>query len=163
MNRALLIGIGAVTILCAAFVAGLLPPIAEANAAASQPSLQPGQRCTRFADKKPKKTDPAPGTRCTRFYAKHKRGKFFANMPPTVGLTASAAIGGRSEVSALATDPDGDTLLYTYSTTGGRINGEGPKASWDLSSVASGTYTLTVEVDDGCGCIAYNSTNVTVP
>src|SRR5207244_6476779 len=65
-------------------------------------------------------------------------------------------------LTTVATDPDGDTLLYTYSTTGGRISGDGPNVTWDLSGVAPGTYTSTVEVDDGCGCIAFSSTTVTV-
>ncbi|MGB8507046.1 MAG: hypothetical protein WCD76_01445, partial [Pyrinomonadaceae bacterium] len=69
---------------------------------------------------------------------------------------------GTVALSANATDPDGDTLLYTYSTTGGRVTGDGPNAQLDLTGAAPGTYTVTVEVDDGCGCIAFNSTTVTV-
>jgi hypothetical protein len=106
----------------------------------------------------------------------------FPNQPPTVTLSASssrvvlAAECGAGEdpdpsctptdsnvkLSATATDPDGDTLLYTYSTTGGRVSGDGPNATLDLTGVAPGTYTVTVEVDDGCGCIAFTSTTVTV-
>jgi len=66
------------------------------------------------------------------------------------------------QLSANATDPDGDTLLYTYTTTGGRVTGDGANVSWDLSGVQPGTYTATVEVDDGCGCVAFSSTTVTV-
>jgi hypothetical protein len=61
-----------------------------------------------------------------------------------------------------ASDPDGDTLLYTYSSTGGRITGEGPNVTWDLTGAQAGTYTATVEVDDGCGCVSFSSTTVTV-
>jgi hypothetical protein len=106
----------------------------------------------------------------------------FPNNPPTVTLTASSSTvtlpaectgtdkpdpnctptAGTVNLSANATDPDGDTLLYTYSTTGGRITGDGPNATLDLTGVAPGTYTVTVEVDDGCGCIAFTSTTVTV-
>jgi len=106
----------------------------------------------------------------------------FPNQPPTVTLTAAssrvvlAAECGPNEqpdpactptsstvqLSAQATDPDGDTLLYTYSTTGGRVTGDGPNATLDLTGVAPGTYTVTVEVDDGCGCVAFTSTTVTV-
>jgi hypothetical protein len=53
-------------------------------------------------------------------------------------------------------------LLYTYSTTGGRITGDGANVSWDLTGVQPGTYPSTVEVDDGCGCVAFSSTTVTV-
>ncbi|HEV2706498.1 MAG TPA: hypothetical protein VGV59_11275 [Pyrinomonadaceae bacterium] len=104
------------------------------------------------------------------------------NQPPTVNLTASssrvvlAADCGANQrpsgactptstsvqLAANATDPDGDTLLYTYNTTGGRIVGDGPNATLDLSGVAPGTYTVSVEVDDGCGCMAFSSTTITV-
>jgi hypothetical protein len=106
----------------------------------------------------------------------------FPNQPPTVSLSASSSrvtlaaecgagerpvasctpTAGSVQLSATATDPDGDTLLYTYSTTGGRVSGDGPNATLDLTGVAPGTYTVTVEVDDGCGCIAFTSTTVTV-
>jgi hypothetical protein len=106
----------------------------------------------------------------------------FPNQPPTVTLSASSSrvtlaaectgtdrpdpnctpTAGTVQLAATATDPDGDTLLYTYSTTGGRVSGDGPNATLDLAGVAPGTYTVTVEVDDGCGCIAFTSTTVTV-
>ncbi|HYO63676.1 MAG TPA: hypothetical protein VER08_08610 [Pyrinomonadaceae bacterium] len=106
------------------------------------------------------------------------------NQPPTVNLTASSTrvvlpadcgpgqrpvescvptTGGPSvQLSANATDPDGDTLLYTYSTTGGTIRGDGPNATLDLSGAGPGTYNVTVEVDDGCGCVAFSTVSVTV-
>jgi len=52
-------------------------------------------------------------------------------------------------LTADARDDNNDTLLYTWSVTGGRLSGEGRSVSWDLSGVANGTYTATVEVDDG--------------
>jgi hypothetical protein len=107
--------------------------------------------------------------------------EFLPNQAPTVTLATSAGtitlpcpvgtvvvgnckVGDPTTVqlSANATDPDGDTLLYTYSTSGGRITGEGPNVSWDLTGVQAGTYTATVEVDDGCGCVSFSSTTVTV-
>lgn len=65
-------------------------------------------------------------------------------------------------LTANASDPDGDTLLYTYTSTGGHITGEGANVSWDLSGQQAGTYTATVEVDDGCGCVSFSSTTVTI-
>jgi hypothetical protein len=123
----------------------------------STPDLaQSTSRCTRIPDKKPKKGQTS---RCTRLTSKHKKGKFLANEPPTVSLAASDAASNAAEVTvrANATDVDGDTLLYTYSTTGGRVRGDGPEVKWDLSGAAPGAYTVTVEVDDGCGCIAFTS------
>jgi len=104
------------------------------------------------------------------------------NNPPTTAVSASpsrvvlaadcgpdqrpregcVATDSTVQLAANATDPDGDTLLYTWSTTGGRITGDGANVTWDLSGVQPGTYTASVEVDDGCGCIAFSSTTVTV-
>lgn len=104
------------------------------------------------------------------------------NNPPTVTVTSSSArvtlaancgegqmpdpnctpTSSTVQLTANATDPDGDTLLYTWTTTGGRIVGDGPNVTWDLSGVSPGTYTANVEVDDGCGCMAFSSTTVTV-
>jgi hypothetical protein len=72
--------------------------------------------------------------------------------------TANTAVG----LTTTASDPDGDTLLYTYSVTGGRVTGEGASVSWDLSGVGPGTYTASVEVDDGCGCVTFSTTTVTI-
>jgi hypothetical protein len=73
-----------------------------------------------------------------------------SSMANSVGLTTTAS------------DPDGDTLLYTYSATGGRITGDGANVTWDLSGLQPGTYTASVEVDDGCGCVSFSSTTVTI-
>ncbi|MFN2516098.1 MAG: hypothetical protein ABR556_07770 [Pyrinomonadaceae bacterium] len=66
------------------------------------------------------------------------------------------------ELTADARDPDNDTLLYTWSVTGGRITNDGRTVSWDLSGVNPGTYTATVEVADGCCHTVPASTTVTV-
>ena len=106
----------------------------------------------------------------------------FPNQPPTVALAASAAtitmpcpLGLHSSSGACpaassttvgltttASDPDGDTLLHTYTVTGGRVTGDGANVSWDLRGVGPGTYTASVESDDGCGCITVASTTVTI-
>lgn len=86
-------------------------------------------------------------------------------LPCPPGTRATSCTISDDQVVALntnASDPDGDTLLYTYTTTGGRITGEGPTVTWDLSGAQPGTYTATVEVDDGCGCVSFSSTTVTV-
>ncbi len=116
-----------------------------------------------------------------QFFAGHRNLRAPIELPnqaPTVTVTASQAAltlpcreGFRSltctpsnpssvQLTANANDPDGDTLLYTWSTTGGRITGDGPNVTWDLSGVTPGSYTATVEVDDGCGCIAFSTTTV---
>jgi hypothetical protein len=82
--------------------------------------------------------------------------------PGTSSPTCTASASRSVELTANATDPDNDTLLYTWSVTGGRITGEGRTVSWDLSGVNAGTYTATVEVNDGNTHTATASTTVTV-
>jgi len=120
-----------------------------------------------------------------QFFAGHRNKRepsILPNQPPTASLAASTATvtlpcgpgfrsasgscpttaNGTVGLTTTASDPDGDTLLYSYTVTGGRITGEGANVSWDLSGVGPGTYTASVEVDDGCGCITSSTTTVTV-
>ncbi|HEX6732771.1 MAG TPA: hypothetical protein VF074_22315, partial [Pyrinomonadaceae bacterium] len=55
-----------------------------------------------------------------------------------------------------------DQLLYTWSVTGGKLSGEGRQVTWDLAGVQPGTYTATVEVNDGNMHKANGSATVTV-
>jgi hypothetical protein len=82
--------------------------------------------------------------------------------PGTTSSTCPATATTSVTLTTSASDPDGDTLLYTYTVTGGRITGEGASVTWDLSGVTPGTYTASVEVDDGCGCITSANTTVTI-
>ena len=66
------------------------------------------------------------------------------------------------QLTATATDPDNDTLLYTWSVTGGRISGEGRQVTWDLSGANPGSYTATVSVNDGNQHTVTADTTVTV-
>lgn len=102
------------------------------------------------------------------------------NQPPTVSVSSSSASimlpcpPGESSMScspsssrsvdltANASDPDNDTLLYTWSVTGGTLTGEGRGVSWNLGGVNPGTYTATVDVNDGNGHTVNGSTTVTV-
>jgi hypothetical protein len=65
-------------------------------------------------------------------------------------------------LNAGASDQDNDTLLYTWSVTGGTLSGEGASVTWDLSTLAPGTYTATVQVNDGNGHIVPGTATVTV-
>lgn len=83
--------------------------------------------------------------------------------PPGTSSETCTPSGSRSvELTATAMDPDNDTLLYTWSVTGGTLSGEGRTVTWDLSTVNPGTYTATVEVNDGNGHTVPGSTTVTV-
>ena len=50
-----------------------------------------------------------------------------------------------------ATDPDGDTLSYEYSTTEGVISGKGMSVDWNLDKLPRGPHDVHVTVSDGRG------------
>src|SRR4029434_7755447 len=81
--------------------------------------------------------------------------------PPTSSETCTPT-GSEVTLVANATDADNDQLLYTWSVTGGRLSGEGGQVTWDLSGVANGSDTATVEADEGNQHTANGSTTVTV-
>ena len=67
------------------------------------------------------------------------------------------------ELSASAGGPEVDAeLLYEWAVSAGHIRGQGQKVVWDLSDVADGAYTATVEVHDPSGLAANASTRVTI-
>lgn len=81
------------------------------------------------------------------------------------GVTVEPACRATSpevKLSARATGPHANALLYTYSTTGGRVEGGGPEVTLDLTGVAPGTYKVTVAVDDGNGGTTTDAVNITV-
>ncbi len=100
------------------------------------------------------------------------------NQPPTVALglgaitpgstdllrqsASTVCAGDRVALTATASDPDGDTLLYSWTSTGGRIVGDGANTQFDTTGLAPGDYTITVEVNDGCGCVAFDSKTIRV-
>ncbi len=95
------------------------------------------------------------------------------NRPPTVSLEVGAVTavatgvqrasssticaGDRVALRANASDPDGDTLLYSWTSTGGRIVGDGANTSLDTAGLAPGEYSITVNVDDGRGGAAFDT------
>ena len=82
--------------------------------------------------------------------------------PGTSSDTCTPSATRSVELTAEATDADNDTLLYTWSVTGGTLSGEGRMVNWDLSGVNPGTYTASVEVNDGNQHLVTGTTTVTV-
>jgi hypothetical protein len=73
--------------------------------------------------------------------------------PAITSLTAdpdSLVSGEHSAVTCIASDPDGDTLTYSWSLSGGSKSGGGPSITWFAPS-EGGTFTITIVVDDGNG------------
>lgn len=79
----------------------------------------------------------------------------------TATSTVNCPAGSEVTLTANATDPD-MKLLYTWFVSGGHIRGEGRTITWDLGGVPAGSYTATVEVNDGNQLTAAASTTVTV-
>src|ERR1700738_559881 len=68
-------------------------------------------------------------------------------------------------LNARATSPGGNPITYRWTTEAGRITGNGPLATWDLSGTKPGYYEAFVEIDTGSGdkrCQAYSSTAILV-
>jgi outer membrane protein OmpA-like peptidoglycan-associated protein len=89
------------------------------------------------------------------------------NHPPVAACTVSpasvyAGSGDSVAVHANASDADNDPLTYSYSATGGAVEGTGPDARWKSASVAVGTYTVNVKVDDGKGGTASCAVDIKV-
>jgi hypothetical protein len=61
--------------------------------------------------------------------------------------------GEACQVECIALDPDEDELSYSWSADAGSLSGEGATVQWTAPD-AAGTYTISVEVDDGNGGIA---------
>lgn len=99
-----------------------------------------------------------------------------ANRPPTVDAAINASAtsvlaGDTSTLSIGATDPDGDTLTYTWKTTNPSTNGgifsstSGTSTGWRSPDISAATnYTLQVTVSDGVASVSRSVTvKATVP
>jgi hypothetical protein len=94
-----------------------------------------------------------------------------ASGPPSLSLAADTATikacndeSARVRLVATATSPDGAPLRYKWTTSGGRLRGEGANTTWDLAGAQQGIYTAFVEVDDGRdqNCVAFSSISINV-
>lgn len=88
------------------------------------------------------------------------------NACPTVRLSASPSVvteGDNTQISlrAAGSDPDGDTLTYTWTTTRGQLAGSGSTVTLDTTGFQAGTITVRVTASDG-KCPAQDSASITV-
>ena len=89
------------------------------------------------------------------------------NHPPTISCKTDKDMvyvdsGDAITVSCDASDPDNDPLTYTWSSTGGRVDGNGPQTRWLSAGTAVGPYSATAKVDDGRGGYASSTVNFRV-
>jgi outer membrane protein OmpA-like peptidoglycan-associated protein len=76
--------------------------------------------------------------------------------PPTASCSAtpSSVFAGATDtvtVHVAANSPDNFPLTYSYTASGGTVDGNGPDARWNPSGVNPGSYTITAKLDDGKG------------
>ncbi|MFO8080249.1 MAG: PKD domain-containing protein [Armatimonadota bacterium] len=86
------------------------------------------------------------------------------NNPPQIqSVTApdSAFPGSAVAIEANATDPDGDSLSYAWTASGGTIEGSGASVIW-TAPVTSGDFNVTVTVTDGNQGQAQETVTITV-
>ncbi len=87
------------------------------------------------------------------------------NRPPTISCAPERnpiIAGERVAIKSTASDPDGDPLTYSYSTSGGQITGSGPEAQFDSTGLSAGSNTVTCTADDGQGGRTSATTRVDV-
>ncbi|MGE0450407.1 MAG: OmpA family protein, partial [Vicinamibacterales bacterium] len=86
-----------------------------------------------------------------------------ANRPPTVQAQCdpcTVEVGGRSTLTANASDPDGDTLTYRWTIPAGTLANPADRQTGWTAPQQEGPQQATVTVDDGKGGTA--SANVTI-
>jgi hypothetical protein len=66
------------------------------------------------------------------------------------------------DVTAIASDPDGDTITYQWSVTGGSIDDNSTNPMIWTTPNTVGSYSITVQVDDGNGGTATRTETVDV-
>jgi len=89
------------------------------------------------------------------------------NHPPVASCSADkSSVYAESDESVTvrvqASDPDNDPLTYTWTATGGRVDGSGTEVRWNSAGTTRGTYTVTVHVDDGRGGTASCAVDIRV-
>jgi outer membrane protein OmpA-like peptidoglycan-associated protein len=89
------------------------------------------------------------------------------NHPPVAACSAAqpSVFEGSTDPVAIhvnATDADNDPLTYSYTATGGTVDGTGPDVRWNPSGLAIGNYTVNAKVDDGHGGTASCATDIAV-
>jgi len=90
-----------------------------------------------------------------------------ANASPVVScsLNPASVIAGSTDavtITATASDPDGDMLGYSWTASGGSIQGAGAQVRWVPGNAAPGNYRVSLNVNDGRGGTAMCTVDVRV-
>jgi hypothetical protein len=85
--------------------------------------------------------------------------------PPVVSCSINPTVllpGERASVQTSASSPDGDPLSYTYSSTAGRVVGDGQTAEFDSAGLPAGSYTVRCTVTNSRGDTTESTTSVSI-
>jgi hypothetical protein len=92
--------------------------------------------------------------------------------PPSLSLSSDTSVVSacsnnvaQVKLNARASSPAGHPIRYRWSTSAGRINGNGPSVAWDLSGLSPGVYKAYLDIETGSNddeCNAFTSTSVVV-
>jgi hypothetical protein len=97
--------------------------------------------------------------------ADYRSGRATGNRPPRIKSfapdSAKVGVGSSVHVFCTATDRDGDTLSYGWSTSGGTLAGSGTSILW-MAPLVPGAYTVTCTVADGHGAETAATDTLTV-
>ena len=87
------------------------------------------------------------------------------NRPPDVtaiNIASEVTAGSSNSATAVATDPDGDVLAYSWTVNGGSLSNAGINPTNWTAPETPGSYRITVTVNDGKGGTDSMSKNITV-
>jgi outer membrane protein OmpA-like peptidoglycan-associated protein len=135
-----------------------------ATATVSTASLSPGQHTVTCNAKegKPGKEGVKPWQTAQPTTASFTVKEF---EPPTISCSANPTTikpGDSSTVSATGMSPQNRPLTYTYSASGGTINGSGTTATFSSTGAPTGPVSITCNVSDDKGHNASANTTVTI-
>lgn len=85
--------------------------------------------------------------------------------PPTISCTVDPTTikpGDSATVTSTGMSPQNRTLTYSYTATGGTVNGSGTSASYSSSGAPTGTVGITCNVADDKGHNATANTSLTI-
>ena len=107
----------------------------------------------------------------TAFAQQNARREAVNFTPPNLSVAADPQVitacegSGAAVVHLNARATSSYPIRYRWTTNAGRISGDGPTVTWDLSGVRPGYYRANVDIDTGSGdeaCQAFSSTTVLV-
>jgi outer membrane protein OmpA-like peptidoglycan-associated protein/opacity protein-like surface antigen len=87
------------------------------------------------------------------------------NRPPTISCSAdrnTVIVGDPVQITAIASDLDNDPLTFSWSASGGRLEGTGTSVQFHTRDVSPGAYAITGHVDDGRSGTADCAVNIYV-